>query len=576
MSDHKVPPGYTFKGESPDGTIVATQPLTNHETQRVIGYNNVIVDSGGKILKTFQTWLFPEGGSATGLPKKSTPSSSQSDTDKQRAEQLAIEKEKERKEREQREKDAGGAGSGGGSGTGTGSSGGQSDSTPSLKRGDHSHTVHGAVDTSANWKTIKSDGNEIVTRNDETHTTMTHMRDGTIFEQVDGKSAYKISGPVGSSSDSSNSLNFVSENGSLANPKNTPPAGTNYASEHGVNMGFLTDNTDHSGNNSSHPQSPPAYTDAKDRTPDAISLALEKPTNTWHANPSWEAPNADNKSAISQIAPSIDTNNVLEVRLGDHNNYLLRMNDGTYQSIDLNSGNVSGAGTWNKSQWTDSGYGTSNASNDTAPGVAPSPAPVPAPDPGPQSSATDDDEATNLTRQWAQQHPHHENSSSGSSNSLANAREQRLEETINAVATPSPSPTTVTPTPAGQSAQELLYGFDNSSTSVTGSAPTTTSSQSQGATLADQFSGHVDTAAIDKSLRDMGIVPAAPAPAQSAPDTSDVVSRYMANQSAQSDSQPFTLPGATKQADQFAVSLDPPSSGPSLMERHFKAGRDIE
>lgn len=502
MSDHKVPPGYTFKGESPDGTIVATQQLTNHDTGKVIGYNNAIVDAGGKILRIFQTWIYPEGGAATGLPNKASGPSGQSDIDKQKAEQLAARKEKEK---EQREKDAvakaaaaGGSGSGSSNGTGAsdGTSTDQSGSrqTSSATRGDHSHIVHGAVDTSANWKTVSADGNQIVTRNDDTHTTMTHKRDGTILEQVDGKHAFRVSGPTGVSSDSSSSLDFVSENGSRAN--------LHLASNNDNLNATSTANLDKSITRLENSQAE-----------DALARAVDKPSNTWHANPSWEAPNADNKAAISQIAPSIDTNNVLEVRLGEHNNYLLRMNDGSYQSIDLNSGNVSGAGTWNKSQWADSGYGGSNSSsNDTA--------------------------------------------------------------------TTSPATVATAPNPpaTGRSAQELLYGFDNSSSGAASPAPASTSTQSQNTTLADQFSGHSDPAAIDKSLRDMGIVPATTAvpAASSAPDTGDVVSRALANQSMAPASEPFTLPGATKQADQFAVSLDPPSSGPSLMERHFKAGRDIE
>lgn len=75
----------------------------------------------------------------------------------------------------------------------------------------------------------------------------------------------------------------------------------------------------------------------------------------WHVNPRWAAVDGTSSAAIS--AAGVDPGQVLETRPGANNNTLLRMKDGTYQSIESN-GNVTSAGTWDNSQWAGSGYDT--------------------------------------------------------------------------------------------------------------------------------------------------------------------------------------------------------------------------
>jgi hypothetical protein len=94
-------------------------------------------------------------------------------------------------------------------------------------------------------------------------------------------------------------------------------------------------------------------------------------TPAWHANPNWNAANDTTKAAYSDVS-GVNSSQILETRQGENGNTLLRMEDGTYKSVN-NSGVATDAGTWNNSQWNDSVMGQAAPitlpvqSTDTAP-----------------------------------------------------------------------------------------------------------------------------------------------------------------------------------------------------------------
>jgi hypothetical protein len=94
-------------------------------------------------------------------------------------------------------------------------------------------------------------------------------------------------------------------------------------------------------------------------------------TPAWHANPNWNAANDTTKAAYSDVS-GVNSSQILETRQGENSNTLLRMEDGTYKSVN-NSGVATDAGTWNNSQWNDSVMGQAAPitlpvqSTDTAP-----------------------------------------------------------------------------------------------------------------------------------------------------------------------------------------------------------------
>ncbi len=80
-------------------------------------------------------------------------------------------------------------------------------------------------------------------------------------------------------------------------------------------------------------------------------------TPAWHVNPGWKGLDATTQDALKRVN-GIDPSQVLEEREGANSEIVIfRMADGTYKSLDTNTGEVKGAGTWNNTQWNSTGYG---------------------------------------------------------------------------------------------------------------------------------------------------------------------------------------------------------------------------
>lgn len=160
----------------------------------------------------------------------------------------------------------------------------------------------------------------------------------------------------------------------------------------------------------------------------------------WHANPNWLAADAGNATTAG-----LEASQVLEQRAGNNGNTIFRMKDGTYQAYNPETG-LHSAGTWDNSQWAGSDYASPSVSAVQSPGHG-----------GP----------------------------------------------INGVDTIVPPGYTATETSAPVlTARELVSGFDYGSAS---SQPQPMSAQASAAPTvsfspADQYSGNVDMAEIERSV----------------------------------------------------------------------------
>jgi|GEM_PF-3736060 len=359
---------------------------------------------GGRQIGTGTIGAYETGSDPSSPTATTSPSTggnySRDDHEAQRQRAAAIAKEDAIKRKqaeeaaaaEQRRKDqeaaaraaSSGSSSQGGSNGGSGSSTTTSNtntSTTSASRGTHAGDHHGALDTSLNWKTVSADGNTIVSRNDETNTTMTHYRDGRIVEQVDGKNAYVAVKGSNDHMPVASSPNLVTENGQGGGYM----PGTNIRPESSAQIAAKAEEARGEALNKQYGlgsyAKPAISTTPAALAADARGEALNKqyglgeyakPTGDSSAaaaqargdalnkeyglgkyaskdttpTPTWETSVAPDLGGIGGSAVT-EHGNALAVRDSkDGKKIIAQMADGSYQSIDKVSAEVASAGTW--------------------------------------------------------------------------------------------------------------------------------------------------------------------------------------------------------------------------------------
>jgi hypothetical protein len=269
----------------------------------------------------------------------------------------------------------------------------------------HASDHHGPVGTSLDWKTVKADGNVIVSRDDNAKTTMWHYRDGSIYEQVDGQSKYRASGPTGEATpvkkddEPLHGAALKGNTGGLGGDgKDVAPTPSWNTSGIAKDLGGIggKDITDHGnaladrdskdGTKIVVQMSDGTYESVDKKTGDVagagtwgdgkgggtavngVSASGYTPPPTaadWHANPNWTVTSDADKAVLAKVAPSVNAADVLEVRAGENDNTLLRMSDGTYKSVNMAGGTVTEAGTWNKDEWAASTYSSEKNTSST-------------------------------------------------------------------------------------------------------------------------------------------------------------------------------------------------------------------
>lgn len=120
---------------------------------------------------------------------------------------------------------------------------------------------------------------------------------------------------------------------------------------------------------------------------------VPKRAPSWHANPDWHAPTAEQAAA-----------GVLEVRPGapGTGNTVLRMSDGTYKVVHPD-GKVTSAGNWDPSHWTEPG--SPGASSGSGSGESTPPPSTPVPEQPGQSRPQQQEQSAAAIAQNANEHP---------------------------------------------------------------------------------------------------------------------------------------------------------------------------
>lgn len=124
---------------------------------------------------------------------------------------------------------------------------------------------------------------------------------------------------------------------------------------------------------------------------DSSSPAGDSNAPAWHTNPNWTSP--DNNAIAGA---GLNASQVLEQRPGQDGKTIFRLEDGTYQAYNPSTGQTSGAGTWDNTEWNTSQYAAQTGLSVPAPEPPPAPQPyyddswmygyqAPAPQPTPQA-----------------------------------------------------------------------------------------------------------------------------------------------------------------------------------------------
>lgn len=206
----------------------------------------------------------------------------------------------------------------------------------------------------------------------------------------------------------------------------------------------------------------------------------------WHANQNWTSPD---QSLVSEAGLTTNRNkgpHVLEQRPERAGgSTIFRMSDGTYQAYSPKTGQLHNVGTWDSSQWPGSEFASSSPAPQASPAA---PASVPTPQPTEAAYNPGDVDPSNLTRQWVAEH--RDEPASVSARSVPQA---------SPAVTESHTPTEPAYVPT---AQELVTGYGESAqTSQPQSvSSSSTSSSTTSYSPADQYSGNVDMAEIERSV----------------------------------------------------------------------------